>query len=723
MAERSGEAGDMPERETLLVSSHLLESVPFDIQTKLVVHAILCLADGSRVEVSALVDTGAEVNLVRQKSLAPRYFRESDKPKRFLTADQGVMQGGRDEVVCDFVLWGTNMFTGRTTKVVCPGNFYDANINVDIILSYAWLRQMNIDIRCRRHGLIVNHSLGPIWVAGVDCDLSNGCSTVNVNLVTENPLITDEAEFDACKKVDYTVRWPVVYEILQGLQIEPQRDCFATEGNHRFSKYWTKEEDAMSHEWLEGEILWVNPPWRLWPEVAQKLLSSKCEAVCVLPAWSKPWMQELLRAADRRLYFEAGCRIFETQGKPAPSTKWAVWALHIPPGPRKLQDKDRIFDSCIFVPRWRPMWAMGTVTDKPTDADISNVLADELYPQPEKWAFDLFSGTGSVSNELARLCFKVISLDNDARCQPTILCDIMAWDYRAAFKPGHFDVIFASPPCVEYSQAKTTAPRDLDKANALVQKTLEIIQYFQPRLWFLENPRHGLLKAQSFMDGLPFVDVDYCRFVDWGYQKPTRIWGSHHVRNLAPRLCNPSTCPLVVDRPDGTHGHWGHLGANHMKVTPREKGRIPAGLVRYLLGEPEPEDLWQICEVLGAMRLMPYPEIQFVDSPPKFGRAEIAQIARDLISSLGLEGAKAMVGSVGVAGHPIQGVNVDVLRQKLKADYTTSVFSPEAPRERPIRGPFGEATIELKPGATPLKQRPFHLQGERKEALTNWWII
>ena len=155
-----------------------------------------------------------------------------------------------------------------------------------------------------------------------------------------------------------------------------------------------------------------------------------------------------------------------------------------------------------------------------------------------------------------------------------------------------------------------------------------------------------------------------------------------------------------------------------MKATPREKGRVPAGLVRYLLGEPEPADLWQISEVLGAMRLTPYPEVQFVDSPPKFGRAEIAQIARDLISSLGVEGAKTMVGSVVVAGDPIQGANVDVLRQKLKADYTTSVFSPVVPRERPVRGPFGEATIELKPGATPLKQRPFHLQGERKEALT-----
>ena len=334
-----------------MVSSRVLECVPLDIQTKLVVHAIICLADKTELEVSALVDTGAEVNLIRRNFLDPRYFFHSSRPKRFLTADQGVMQGGLNEVSCDFVLWGTNMETGRTTKVVCPSSFYDANINVDIILSYAWLRHMDIDIRFCGHGLIVNRSLGPIWVAAVDDGSSNACSLVSVNFVTENPLFADEAEFGKFSELgDYTVRWPVVHEILKGLQVEPQRDCFATEGNQRFSKFWTKQEDAMSQNWLEGEILWFNPPWRLWPEVAQKLLASTCEAVCVLPAWSKSWMQELLRAADRRIFFEAGNRIFELFGKPAPNTRWGVWALRIPPGPRVLQDKEKVFDTCIFVP-------------------------------------------------------------------------------------------------------------------------------------------------------------------------------------------------------------------------------------------------------------------------------------------------------------------------------------------------------------------------------------
>ena len=56
---------------------------------------------------------------------------------------------------------------------------------------------------------------------------------------------------------------------------------------------------------------------------------------------------------------------------------------------------------------------------------------------------------------------------------------------------GHFDYIHASPPCVEYSVAKTTAPRNLELADTIVKKTLEIINYLQPKNFTLENPYTG----------------------------------------------------------------------------------------------------------------------------------------------------------------------------------------------------------------------------------------
>ena len=40
----------------------------------------------------------------------------------------------------------------------------------------------------------------------------------------------------------------------------------------------------------------------------------------------------------------------------------------------------------------------------------------------------------------------------------------------------------------------------------------------------MENPATGQLKNREVVKGLPFYDVSYCMYSDWGYEKKTRIW-------------------------------------------------------------------------------------------------------------------------------------------------------------------------------------------------------
>ena len=42
-----------------------------------------------------------------------------------------------------------------------------------------------------------------------------------------------------------------------------------------------------------------------------------------------------------------------------------------------------------------------------------------------------------------------------------IKCDIMDWDYKV-FLPGASDEVWASPPCTEYSRAKTVGVRKIE---------------------------------------------------------------------------------------------------------------------------------------------------------------------------------------------------------------------------------------------------------------------
>ena len=140
---------------------------------------------------------------------------------------------------------------------------------------------------------------------------------------------------------------------------------------------------------------------------------------------------------------------------------------------------------------------------------------------------DLFSGTGSVARVFRRHGHDVTTLDRDLEAD--VKTDIMNWDYRQ-FSPGAFDFVWASAPCQEYSRAKTMGARRLAEANQIVQRTLEIIACLNPPAWILENPQTGLLKQQAFMDPLPYVDVDYCKY-GMPYRKRTRLWS-----NVAPAL-------------------------------------------------------------------------------------------------------------------------------------------------------------------------------------------
>ena len=167
-------------------------------------------------------------------------------------------------------------------------------------------------------------------------------------------------------------------------------------------------------------------------------------------------------------------------------------------------------------------------------------------------ALVLFKGTGSVDRSLENLGFHVDSLDINKKCGATWTSDILAWEDWRAIPPGTYDFIWASPPCTEYSRARTTAktPRNLELADSIVEKTLEIIRFLAPKAWLMENPQTGLLKTRPVVEGLPYRDVCYCRHSDGTthrYWKPTRLWGVLPTFVPRPMCTRSDPCPFMVD--------------------------------------------------------------------------------------------------------------------------------------------------------------------------------
>ena len=159
---------------------------------------------------------------------------------------------------------------------------------------------------------------------------------------------------------------------------------------------------------------------------------------------------------------------------------------------------------------------------------------------------ELFSGTGSITRVFKERGHEVVSLDLDPASGADITMNVLEWDYTV-FKPGHFDLIWASPPCTMYSIARTNAKtaRDLEGADAVVARTLEIIEWFQPRWWFMENPQTGLLKSRDIVRGLGYRDITYCSY-GAPFRKKTRVWTNCSAWMPRP-LCDRRVCPAVVE--------------------------------------------------------------------------------------------------------------------------------------------------------------------------------
>ena len=226
---------------------------------------------------------------------------------------------------------------------------------------------------------------------------------------------------------------------------------------------------------------------------------------------------------------------------------------------------------------------------------------------------DLFCGTKSVKKVCDKLGYSYIGLDIDIYFEPDICIDILNWDYKTAYLKDEFkpDIIWASPECKWYSKLTSSNKKynwdeieiGMGGGDKLVKRVLDIIDYFQPTKWFIENPFTGRLKNRLVMKGLNYYRTDYCCWADWGYKKPTCIWTNIDWKvPLCDRRCNPRTCPSVIidyNRPNTSqnlgyyYNHIKNLGGVKTELTTHhttkgvkkqreDKYRIPEKLIESL---------------------------------------------------------------------------------------------------------------------------------------------
>ena len=124
-------------------------------------------ADINTEEVTALVDTGAEICLVRRGLLDGDYFKMSEKPIALIAANGQQLSCGDREVEMILQARAENPVNMEKALVEVPVKAFEAAIDYDLILAYEWLAKYDLLLYAKANALIV---LGKParWIWGVN---------------------------------------------------------------------------------------------------------------------------------------------------------------------------------------------------------------------------------------------------------------------------------------------------------------------------------------------------------------------------------------------------------------------------------------------------------------------------------------------------------------------------------------------------------------------------
>ena len=118
------------------------------------------------IPAKVLIDTGAEVNLIRRGIIPPHLLSPASRPLRLVAANNQRLPGGRDVATVHLQFSAVEIDSKKKIFLTAPTFFYDAVMEEDIILSYQWLADRNIDVCPSRHGLKTKMGYTSLWISG-----------------------------------------------------------------------------------------------------------------------------------------------------------------------------------------------------------------------------------------------------------------------------------------------------------------------------------------------------------------------------------------------------------------------------------------------------------------------------------------------------------------------------------------------------------------------------
>ena len=148
---------------------------------------------------SVLVDTGAQVSLIKRGIISPELLQRASQPVRLKAANGGYMDGGTEEVMLemDMVRHDRLSRPDLGQEVQLQGKFYVADMPWDIILGYDWLLQHECGPMPHTPGLVAPF-VTSFKIFRIVCELNSRTVQVTCTAASQLAHYASEYAFDIC---------------------------------------------------------------------------------------------------------------------------------------------------------------------------------------------------------------------------------------------------------------------------------------------------------------------------------------------------------------------------------------------------------------------------------------------------------------------------------------------------------------------------------------------
>ena len=307
-----------------ILSLHAVRRVGRERQLHLKVRA-LCGEVGKVFDV--LVDTGAQVSLVKAGLLPPECLTDSQKPVRLKVANGQYMVGGTKEAAIglQFVNHRELSRPDLGKEILLQGCFYEAEMDWDMIVGYDFMMETDSGVLPAQASMTLYQDDWLSWLSSPEHHVK--CQWIHLER-NQLEVAALGAEPTGPANQEYGVMPEVASRLVADLGASDLAlDAFSSGTSAHLQvceKYWSAQDSALKKHWGPHQgLMWIHcPPWDI-PRAVAKIRKDRSKAVLVVPMGcteeesTRDWVVSLTNMTLNKVVLPAGESVYQdAKGRP-----------------------------------------------------------------------------------------------------------------------------------------------------------------------------------------------------------------------------------------------------------------------------------------------------------------------------------------------------------------------------------------------------------------------